>query len=134
MEMNQVRFFLAICEELNFTRAAKRCGVAQPSLTRAIKRLEAEFGGPLFERAVGSSKLTALGTLVRRDLAQIARSADGAKRKAELYRAEHTPSHQPNGGANAQAHIRNGRRSPGSRGRTDRAFDAIGNGVIANAG
>jgi DNA-binding transcriptional LysR family regulator len=40
MEMHQVRYFLALCEERNFTRAAKRCGVAQPSLTHAIKQLE----------------------------------------------------------------------------------------------
>jgi hypothetical protein len=48
MEMHQVRYFLAIYEEGNFTRAAKRCGVKQPSLTRAIQRLETEFGAPLF--------------------------------------------------------------------------------------
>jgi len=36
MEMHQVRYFLALCEELNFTRAAERSNVAQPSLTRAI--------------------------------------------------------------------------------------------------
>jgi hypothetical protein len=34
MEMHQVRYFLALCEELNFARAAGRCGVSQPSLTR----------------------------------------------------------------------------------------------------
>ena len=41
MEMHQVRYFLALCEELNFTRAAERCHVAQPSLTRAIKQARA---------------------------------------------------------------------------------------------
>ena len=40
MEMHQVRYFLAVCETLNFTRAAERCNVAQPSLTRAIQKLE----------------------------------------------------------------------------------------------
>ena len=40
MEMHQVRYFLSVCETLNFTRAAKACDVAQPSLTRAIQKLE----------------------------------------------------------------------------------------------
>ena len=48
MQMNQIRYFLALCEERNFTRAAKRCCVSQPSVTNAIKQLELELGGPLF--------------------------------------------------------------------------------------
>jgi len=52
MEMHQVRYFLAVVDELNVTRAADRCHVSQPSLTRAIKLLEEEFAsgkpdGPL---------------------------------------------------------------------------------------
>jgi hypothetical protein len=50
VKMHQVSYFLALCEEQNFTRAAKRCGVAQTSLTRAIQQLEQEFGNRLFER------------------------------------------------------------------------------------
>jgi DNA-binding transcriptional LysR family regulator len=46
MEMHQVRYFVALCENLNFTRAAENCGVSQPSLTKAIQRLEEELGGP----------------------------------------------------------------------------------------
>jgi DNA-binding transcriptional LysR family regulator len=65
MEMHQVRYFLALCEERNFTRAAKRCGVAQPSLTRAIKQMEAKLGGSLFDRARANTRLTDLGNLVR---------------------------------------------------------------------
>ena len=48
MEIQQVRYFLEVCSERNFTRAAKKCGISQPSLTRAIKLLEAEFGGNSF--------------------------------------------------------------------------------------
>jgi DNA-binding transcriptional LysR family regulator len=40
MEMQHIRYFLALSEELNFTIAAKRCGITQPSLTNAIKALE----------------------------------------------------------------------------------------------
>jgi LysR family hydrogen peroxide-inducible transcriptional activator len=52
VKTHQVSYFLALCEEQSFTRAARRCGIAQPSLTRAIQSLESEFGGLLFERKV----------------------------------------------------------------------------------
>ena len=45
MEMHQIRYFLAVCENLNFTRAAEQCHVTQPALTRAIQKLEDELGG-----------------------------------------------------------------------------------------
>jgi hypothetical protein len=47
MEMHQIRYFLALCEERGFTRAARQCGISQPSLTNAIIRLEQELGGAL---------------------------------------------------------------------------------------
>jgi hypothetical protein len=50
MQMQQIRYFLALCEERSFTHAAKRCGVSQPSLTNAILALEQELGGVLFQR------------------------------------------------------------------------------------
>jgi LysR family transcriptional regulator, hydrogen peroxide-inducible genes activator len=52
MEMHQVRYFLAVAQHLNFSRAAEECNVTQPSLSRAILQLEAEFGGPLFHRDI----------------------------------------------------------------------------------
>ena len=48
MEMNQIRYFLAVCEHRNFTHAARASHVSQPSLTAAIKKLEEEMGGALF--------------------------------------------------------------------------------------
>ena len=95
MEMHQVRYFLALCEERNFTRAAKRCGVAQPSLTRAIKQLEAELGGSLFDRDRMNTRLTDLGILVRPEFAWIDRSAAEAKRKAGKFLAARSVTHQP---------------------------------------
>ena len=65
MEMHQVRYFLAVAEELNFTRASEKCNVTQPSLSRAIKLLEEELGGQLFRRERESTHLTDLGNLVR---------------------------------------------------------------------
>ena len=50
MELYQIKYFLALAETLNFTRAAERCNVSQPSLTRAVKKLEEELGGELFRR------------------------------------------------------------------------------------
>ena len=52
MELSQIRYFVALCRELNFTRAAKRCRVSQPSLSNGIKALESDLGGPLFRRAL----------------------------------------------------------------------------------
>ena len=71
MEIAQVRYFLALCEERNFTRAARRCGVAQPSLTRAIKTLETELGGPLFQRRRDGTVLTKFGTRVEHHFSAI---------------------------------------------------------------
>ena len=85
MEMHQIGYFLALCEERNFTRAAKRYGVAQPSLTRAIKRLEVPLGGSLFDRDRMKTRLTELGILMRPEFVQIDRSATEAKRKARKF-------------------------------------------------
>lgn len=71
MEMHQIRYFLAVCSEHNFTRAAKLCHVSQPSLTRAIKLLEAELGGVLFRRERAHSNLTELGEIVRPHLQRV---------------------------------------------------------------
>jgi LysR family hydrogen peroxide-inducible transcriptional activator len=95
MEMHQVRYFLALCEERNFTRAAKRCGVAQPSLTRTIKQLETELGGSLFDRDRVKTRLTDFGILLRPELARIDRSASEAKRKAAKFLAARSVTHQP---------------------------------------
>ena len=75
MHMNQVRYFLALCEERNFTRAAERCGVKQPSLTKAIKSLESRLGGELFERNQSETQLTKLGKLVHPRMQRINQEA-----------------------------------------------------------
>lgn len=61
MEMQQIRYFLALATSLNFTRAAEECNVSQPALTRAIQALEAELGGALIRREGRLSHLTDLG-------------------------------------------------------------------------
>jgi DNA-binding transcriptional LysR family regulator len=81
MQMQQVHYFLALCEELNFTRAARRCGISQPSLTTAIGALERNLGGALFHRKP-SIALTGLGRMVRPYLDEIACNADRAREVA----------------------------------------------------
>src|SRR5664279_4758989 len=95
MEMHQVQYFLALCEEQNFTRAAKRCGVSQPSLTNAIKRLERTLGGPLFLRDRRNIELTELGRVVKPYLRQLNQSAYEAKRKAETFPSAPSTTNQP---------------------------------------
>lgn len=83
MEMHQIRYFLAVCETLNFTRAAELCNVAQPSLTRAIKALEDELGGALFRRERSRTHLSDLGNLVRPYLQSVLEQTEAAKQRAK---------------------------------------------------
>jgi LysR family hydrogen peroxide-inducible transcriptional activator len=85
MEMHQVRYFLAVCETLNFTRAAERCHVAQPSLTRAIRNLEDELGGPLFRRERRRTHMTDLGRLVQPHLATMLAESEAARSEAQSF-------------------------------------------------
>jgi len=85
MEMHQVRYFLAVCETLNFTRAAERCNVAQPSLTRAVKNLEDELGGPLFNRERNQTHLTELGKLMQPYIEQVWHQSEEAKSRAKGF-------------------------------------------------
>jgi DNA-binding transcriptional LysR family regulator len=87
MEMHQIRYFLAVCSERNFTRAAKLCHVSQPSLTRAIKLLEAELGGFLFRREHPYSHLTELGEIVQPHLQQVWEQSSAAVTQAHEFTA-----------------------------------------------
>jgi LysR family transcriptional regulator, hydrogen peroxide-inducible genes activator len=87
MELQQVRYFLALCEEGSFTRAAMRCGVSQPSLSNGIKRLEQEFGGLLFHRSLPKCRLTELGRAVRPCLLELERCVLAACRNAASFSA-----------------------------------------------
>jgi LysR family transcriptional regulator, hydrogen peroxide-inducible genes activator len=85
MEMHQVRYFVALCETLNFTRAAEKCNVTQPSLTRAIKLLEDELGGPLFNRERNQTHLTELGRLMEPHLREVMDQAQSARARATSF-------------------------------------------------
>src|SRR3954471_7490667 len=83
MQLQQLAYFVAVAETRHFTQAAERMRVAQPSLSKQIKALEAELGAPLFSRARGNVTLTPAGEallpLARRMLAdaETARSEVG---------------------------------------------------------
>jgi len=87
MEMHQVRYFLAVARLLNFTRAADDCNVTQPSLTRAIKQLEAELGGDLFRRERPAAQLTELGLRMHPLLQQCYDAASGARMLASSFKS-----------------------------------------------
>jgi DNA-binding transcriptional LysR family regulator len=103
MNLQQIRYFLAIIEEQNFTRAAKRCRVAQPSLTEAIHRLEREIGGSLFVRCVGLQRealATDLALAVRPHLERAFASVQLAQEAAvDFLRAKGHAAKQQNGTA-----------------------------------
>ncbi len=83
MEMQQVRYFLALARELNFTRAAESCNVTQPALTRAIQALEAELGGRLFHRERNQTHLSELGRLMLPYIQSIHAQAEAARTRAK---------------------------------------------------
>ena len=83
MDLVQIRYFLALAETLNFTRAAERCHVTQPALTRAVQRLEDELGGPLILRERNLTQLTELGRAMLPLLDRTYAAAEEVRSKAK---------------------------------------------------
>lgn len=65
MELKQLQYFMAICDELHFTRAAEKMGVSAPNISQQIRRLEEELGVLLFDRAGRTIVLTEAGAILR---------------------------------------------------------------------
>ncbi|RMB35714.1 LysR family transcriptional regulator [Sphingomonas sp. PP-F2F-G114-C0414] len=85
MELNQVRYFINLAETLNFTTAARLSSVSQPSLTRAIHRLEEELGGKLIHRDGKNSRLTGLGHDVEAEFRRMAAAVRSVRDHSENW-------------------------------------------------
>ncbi len=86
MELFQVRYVLAAAETLNFTRAAERCNISQPALTKAVKSLEDELGAPIFTREGKRVRLSNFGRSILPTLRQMQEHAERTKLMAQQHR------------------------------------------------
>lgn len=83
MELRHVRYFIAVAEELNFTRAAARLGIGQPPLSQQIKDLEADLGVTLLRRLPHGAELTEAGRAFLADGRRVLTAFENAKTSAK---------------------------------------------------
>src|SRR5919204_4367186 len=84
MNLRRLECFLAVVDEGSFTRAARRLGVSQPSLSQQVRALEAELGGALIERLSRGIRLTAAGKAFLPEARASLRAADRAAGAARM--------------------------------------------------
>jgi DNA-binding transcriptional LysR family regulator len=90
LELRHLRYFLAVAEELNFSRAAERLHIAQPALSAQIRVFETQLGCELFARTTRKVELTRAGELLLEDAREIVARADDAEAKlAAVARGQH---------------------------------------------
>ncbi|VEB97969.1 Hca operon transcriptional activator [Cedecea lapagei] len=82
MELRYLRYFVAVAQTHNFTRAAELLGISQPPLSQQIQRLEREVGTPLLHRLTRGVELTDAGEAFYQDACQILAQSDAALEKA----------------------------------------------------
>ena len=83
IELRHLRYFLAVAEELNFSRAADRLHIAQPALSAQIRALEAQLGCELFTRTTRKVELTPNGKLLLKEAREIVARTDRAVAKLQ---------------------------------------------------
>ncbi len=81
METRELRYFVAVAEELHFGRAARRLAIAQPPLSRAVGRLERRLGVQLLERTSHGAVLTAAGVVLLAESRAALDAVDAAERR-----------------------------------------------------
>lgn len=86
MELQQLRYLVAVARTGNFSRAAEQCHVAQPSLSQQIRKLEDELGERLFDRLKTRARLTPAGTALCKRAGRILAEVDAAQREAAEVR------------------------------------------------
>jgi LysR family hydrogen peroxide-inducible transcriptional activator len=83
MTLSELRYVVAVAQELNFRRAAQRCFVSQPALSLAVQKLEDELGLKIFERSKTQVSVTPMGALIveqaQRALEEVARVKEIAR-------------------------------------------------------
>lgn len=88
MELQQLRYFLAVARLGHFTRAAEACGVAQPSLSHQIQKLEEEMGQSLVTRSRAGARLTPAGEVLARHAARVLDAVGDAEQAAQALRRQ----------------------------------------------
>jgi DNA-binding transcriptional LysR family regulator len=81
-ELRQLRAFLAVAQDLNFTRAAERLHLAQQAVSKSVAQLERELGVELLERTSREVRLTEAGEALRADAREVVTAADAAFARA----------------------------------------------------
>src|SRR5262245_21996542 len=81
MELHQLRYFVAVAHAGNFSRAAERCHVSQPSLSQQILKLERRLGQPLFSRLGRRAVLTDAGRMLLDRALSVLATVDDAERR-----------------------------------------------------